>query len=199
MTDVLQVEVDGDIDDERSSGLDGGAPRWGLPAAIAVVGLLLLGVLVVVVLPAVTGGSTAPPGATAVTRGRATPGSTVPVVKEDPRIAAAREALNAWGEFALTGRLDVLAGRLAPDGPQYRLLADEASQLSNQPKVGPAYAITMEDPTVTASGSTEAVIAATVIWSRPGEAGQSYRWELVLRPDDRGRWLLSTVRDRSTA
>ncbi len=199
MTDLLQVEVDGEIDDERSSGLHGGPPRWGFPVALAVAGMLLLGVLVVVVLPAVTGGSAATPGATAVTRSRATPGNTVPVAKEDPRIAAAREALNAWGEFALTGSLDVLVGRLAPDGPQYRLLADEAKRLSEQPMVGPVYAITMEAATVTGSGSTETVIAATVRWSRSGEVGQSYRWELVLRPDDHGRWFLWTVRDRSTA
>ena len=200
MSDTLQVEVDGEIDEARNSGLGVGSPRWGLPVAIGVAGVLLLAVLVIVVLPAVTGGRAVP-----VADGRgdhsrlALPaGSTVGenrAVRDDPRIVATRSAIEAWGAFATTGRAASLAPWFATDGPQYRLLQQEGAGLSTQATGGSAYAVEVKDPTVIARGRTEAVVAANITWSRPGEASQEYRWEVVLRPGDDGRWVLWTVRD----
>jgi hypothetical protein len=203
MSEALQVEVDGEIEEAGSSGVAGGSPRWGLPVAIGVAGVLLLAVLVVVVLPEVTGGTAAAPVA-AGRGGQSRPvpqaGSTVVEnkrVREDPRIVATRSAIEAWGAFATTGRGASLAPWFATDGPQYRLLQQEAAGLSTQATGEPAYAVEVKDPAVVARSRTEAVVAATVTWSRPGEASQEYRWEVVLRPGDRGRWVLWTVRQAS--
>lgn len=202
MSDTLQVEVDGEIDEVRTSGLDGGPPRWGLPVAVAVAGALLLAVLVVVVLPAVTGGRAAAPvavGRGAQSRPDPPAGSNVAemgVEREDERIVATRSALDAWGEFATTGSVARLAPWFATNGPQYRLLQQEGAGLSTPATAGSSpYAVEVKDPTVVARTRTEAVVAATVTWSRPGEAGQEYRWEVVLRLGDQGRWALWTVRD----
>lgn len=200
MSETLQVEVDGEIDEARSSGVAGGSPRWGLPVAIGVAGVLLLAVLVVVVLPEVTGGRAAIPvvgGSDGHSRSAPITGSTVVenrAVLEDPRIAATRSALEAWGAFATTGRAASLAPWFATDGPQYRLLQQEGAGLSMQETGRVPYAVEVRDPTVVARSRTEAVVAATVTWSRPGEARQEYRWEVVLRPGGRGRWVLWTVR-----
>jgi hypothetical protein len=201
MSETLQVEIDGEIDEARSSGLDGGSPRWGLPAAIGVAGVLLLAVLVVVVLPEVTGGTAAAPtapGRDGQSRAVTQAGSTVVEnkrVREDQPILATRSAIEAWGAFATTGRAASLAPWFATDGPQYRLLQEEVAGLSTQGSSETAYAVEVKNPTVLARTRTEAVVAATVTWSRPGEASQQYRWEVVLRPGDRGRWVLWTVRE----
>lgn len=202
MSDMLTIEVDGEIDEVRTSGLDGGPPRWGLPVAIGVAGVLLLAVLVVVVLPAVTGGRAAAPvaaGRGGHSRPASPAGSSVverEVAREDPRILAARSALDAWGEFATTGSVAGLAPWFATDGPQYRLLQQEGAGPSTPATaVSAPYAVEVKDPTVVARSRTEAVVAATVTWSRPGEASQDYRWEVVLRPGQDGRWAVWTVRD----
>lgn len=116
-------------------------------------------------------------------------------VPEDPRIVATRSALEAWAEFATTGRAAGLTPWFAPDRPQYRLLKQEGAGLSTQATGESAYAVEVKDPTVVAPSRTEAVVAATVMWSRPGEASQEYRWEVVLRAGPHGRWVLWTVRD----
>ena len=199
MSDTLQVEVDGEIDESRASGV--GSPRWGLPAAVGVAGALLMAVLVVVVLPAVTGGRVGAPGV-AGHRGQrqsAPPaGSTVvenSAVREDPRIVATRSALEAWGAFATAGRVEGLGPWFAKDGPQYRLLQQEAAELLRQESRESTYAVDVKEPTVVARSRTEAVVAASVTWSRSGEASQEYRWEVVLRPGGGDRWVLWTVRD----
>lgn len=198
---MLTIEVDGEIDEARSSGGDVGSPRWGLPVAIAVAGALLLVLLAVVVLPAVAGGRAVAPAAVSGgghSRSLPVPGGTVvenKAPREDPRIVATRSAMEAWGAFASTGRVAGLGPWFATDGPQYRLLQQEGAGLAAQAKGEPAYAVEVKDPAVVANDRTEAVVAATVTWSRPGEASQEYRWEVVLRHGQHGRWLLWTVRD----
>lgn len=102
-------------------------------------------------------------------------------------------ALYVWGEFA-TGSVAGLPPWFATDGPQYRLRQQEGAGLSTQATGEAAYAVEVKDPTVVARSRTEAVVAATVTWTRPGEDSQKYRWEVVLRPGPQGRWVLWTVR-----
>lgn len=201
MSETLQVEVDGEIDEARSSGLDGGSPRWGLPVAIGVAGVLLLAVLVVVVLPEVTGGTAAAPVA-AGRGGQSRPvlqaGSTVVEnkrVREDPRIVATRSAIEAWAAFATTGRAAASPHGSPRTARSTGCCNKRLSGCSTQATGGPAYAVEVRDPAVVARSRTEAVVAATVTWSRPGEVSQEYRWEVLLRPSDHGRWVLWTVRD----
>jgi hypothetical protein len=110
----------------------------------------------------------------------------------DARIAAAQAALAAWGAFVADGDLERLKPWFAEDGPQYRQLVEEASGLVGNP--GPNYTVTTEDESVAATGETEAVVTANVIWRRPAEEDQEYGWEVVLRRADNHRWLLWTVR-----
>ncbi|MGH9894632.1 MAG: hypothetical protein ACREA0_22175, partial [bacterium] len=139
MTDVIEVEVDGVVDDRGQNH----APKWGLPVAIAVVGLLTLTVLVRVVRPGVLGGegSANPEAARATT-------TSAGVISQDPRISAAQAALFAWGRFASTRDVADLADTFDPVGPQYRQLRTE-QEGEGKEALGPSsYRVTLEAPRV---------------------------------------------------
>jgi hypothetical protein len=59
--------------------------------------------------------------------------------------------------------------------------------------------VTITDAEVLAATTNEAVISATAMWARPDEPGQTFRWEIVLRPDQAGHWLVWTLRDEQAA
>jgi hypothetical protein len=105
----------------------------------------------------------------------------------DPALVTASEAaLEAWAEFASTGDLSAVEGHFDPAGPQYRQLEAEAS--------GPTWArgryrFRLSDPVVIGPGR----VAATVTVEGPGNAIESYRWEIELRGGAVG-WQIWSVR-----
>lgn len=196
MSEVLDIEVDGEIEDRAGQDAGGRSAQWGLPVAIALAGSLLLAVMVLVLLPAMTGsedstGPAAKPGAQPPAVPVAAPPAPT-ATPVDARIAAAQAALGEWGAFVADGDLERLKPWFAEEGPQYQQLAGEAPGLVGNP--GPSYMVTTEDEAVTATGEAEAVVTAHVIWRRPAEEDQEYGWEVVLRRADNDRWLLWTVR-----
>ncbi|HSH60060.1 MAG TPA: hypothetical protein VK988_10545 [Acidimicrobiales bacterium] len=198
MTEVISVEVDGEVEDGgRFSPEDRRPPRWGLPAAIAVAGVLMLAVLVMVVLPALTGAGNRPNNEAEGRRGPAeTAQRRAPeAAPVDPRIDSAAKALAAWGQFAVTGDLAVLEGHFDKEGPQYRALKDEAERLVGASPGDRPYRVTLSNAAVTAADSRQATVTGTVAWSRQAEIDQAFDWELVLHPSRDGRWALWTVHD----
>jgi hypothetical protein len=120
--------------------------------------------------------------------------TTTSVVKTP--IGAARDALSAWGRFAVSGDLDRLDGFFHPDGPQWRQLAAEAETLADGPPGPPPYAVTIRRPVMVEWGRDRAVVRARVTFARRGETPQRNRWDLVMVPGDDGDWLLWTVVDQ---
>lgn len=186
MGDVLEIEVDGAPTDTRARPPSRG-PSWGVPAAVGVVGLLMLGLFVTLVIPTFLGGSSAKPSAS---EGVSPP--TGVVEHSDPVVATAASALAAWGEFAVDGDLSHLDGLFHPDGPQYRQLAAEAERLAADAAGGPPYEVTLERATVQEATGTLTSVSATVLWSRIGEATRTYEWRIAMRHAG-GAWLLWTV------
>ncbi len=195
MSEILDIEVDGDVE-PSVTGPIGGSDRWGLPVAIALVGSLWMAVMVLVLLPALTAGKntrTSPsPGASPPTLPM--PETALTTAPLDPRVAAAQAALAAWGEFVAEGDVELLAPWFAEDGPQYRQLAEEASELALEP--GESHTVTTKGEAITSAGETEAVVTSSVIWTQPDENVQRFEWDVVLRRAGDGRWLLWTVRSR---
>lgn len=111
-------------------------------------------------------------------------------------IVAAREALTAWGRFAVSGDLDRLEGFLHPDGPQFEQLAAEAGTLADEPLGPPPYTVMLVGPRIVELGPSGAVVRGGVKFARQGEPTQRYRWDLVMVPGEDGDWLLWTVVDR---
>ncbi|HEX2370255.1 MAG TPA: hypothetical protein VHM94_13585 [Acidimicrobiia bacterium] len=111
-------------------------------------------------------------------------------------ITAAREALTAWGRFAVSGDLDRLEGFLHPDGPQFEQLAAEAGTLADEPLGPPPYTVMLVGPRIVERGPSGAVVRGGVKFARQGEPIQRYRWDLVMVPGEDGDWLLWTVVDR---
>ena len=185
MTDTIEVEVDGVVDDSTS----GRAPRWGRPLAIAIVATLALIVLVRTVGPGRM--SRRPVGPQA-----AVTSTTVP--SQDPRIKIAEATLSAWGRFAVSGQLSDLGDLFDPDGPQYQqLVADVLA--SPDPPYQPRYDVTLNDTRLREVDAGRVVVEGVVRWTRRGEAEQRYVWELELRSQDGAHWRLWTVRDSTRA
>ena len=199
MSEVLDIEVDGEVERPVGNGLGGRSAQWGLPVAIALVGSLLLAVLVLVVLPAVTGAADSarvggPADSPPLVPTTGPPASATQA--DDPRIAATQRALSAWGEFVGNGDLVHLSPWFVEDGPQYRQLAEEAPELAAKP--GEAYTVATEDESITTTGEAEAAVTSKVTWKRAAGEPQEYEWEVVLRRAEDGRWRLWTVRDLET-
>jgi hypothetical protein len=185
MTDTIEVEVDGVVDDSTS----GRAPRWGRPLAIAIVAALALIVLVRTVGPGRM--SRRPVGPQA-----AVTSTTVP--SQDPRIKIAEAALSAWGRFAVSGQLSDLGDLFYPDGPQYQQLVADVHP-SPDPPYQPRYEVTLSDTRLREVDAGRVVVEGVVRWTRRGEAEQRYVWELELRSQDGARWRLWTIRRDLTA
>jgi hypothetical protein len=198
VTEVISVEVDGEVDDDgRFSPEDRRPPRWGLPAAIAVAGVLFLAVLIIVVLPTLTGAGNrrnteAAEEGTSARIAQARAPEAPPV---DPRIDSAAKALAAWGQFAVTGDLAALEGFFDKEGPQYRALMDEAQRLVGTDPGGTPYQVTLLNPSVTSAESRQVTVAGNVVWSRQPEVQQAFAWQIVLRPEPQGGWVLWTVQN----
>ena len=112
---------------------------------------------------------------------------------EGPIVAVASGALEAWGRFGVSGRLDDVALYFDPDGPQFARFRDEAPAIGANPAGPPAYRFAMSDATVERSGD-HWVVRGPVVVSRPGEADRHYDWELVVRQRN-GEWAVWTVRE----
>ena len=205
MGDVVSLEVDGDPVGpqlERSRA----RPAWGMPAAVLLVGALVLGVGWSLVRggdapsaassPAVTTPTTqshAPSTSDAplVVGGAPTTVPTAPAVSLVDPVGAARSALTAWGEFAGTGDLSLVRATFAVEGPQLRQLEQESARAEPN-AAGGSYRVALTE-TMADVGASTATVIGTVTWSRASEADQVYRWAIELRLVD-GDWRLFTVR-----
>lgn len=144
------------------------------------------------------GSSTAAPTPTTVassTSTSAVDGSTPTTAALSPEAAvldAMDRALAAWGEFAVTGDLTLVTGLFVVHGPQLEQLRGEAAALLAEPLGPPPYVFEVDDPVVTIDDPGEAIVAAQVVMTRPGEAPQEFDWRIHLHQIG-GTWQLWTV------
>ena len=115
-------------------------------------------------------------------------------VTPPPVLVAMENALAAWGEFAVTGRMRDLGEYFVSGGPQRRKLREEAETIRADPPGPPAYAVTTADVLTISVTSTDIVLRAEVIWARAGEDTQTYLWDIQMQKAE-GVWKLLTVED----
>lgn len=192
MGDVVSVEVDGELgppplDGERRS------PRWGTPAAIGLV-LVLVALLTWSLLNgrgaagSSASGATAHATSTVPTTSTAIPTTTTSPSASDPTVAA-QAALDAWGRFAGSGDLTELEGHFASGGAQLARLESEVEGLVP----GNAYTVLLSNSTVTRSTDAQVTVTGDVTWIRSPEPTQRYRWAIDLASGPSG-WTLVTAR-----
>jgi hypothetical protein len=111
-----------------------------------------------------------------------------------PVVAAAREALAAWGRFAISGDLDEVNPYFAHGGPQYLRLESEAPRLAANPLGPPAYSFEFPSPTVLTVSADRTIVRGVITFARAGEAARTFRWDLKMEwSEAKQRWLLWTV------
>jgi len=115
-------------------------------------------------------------------------------VAAPPVVVALLEALAAWGEFAVTGRVHDLGDHFVAGGPQRRRLRSEAESIRATTMAGPPYIVTAGDILTTSATPTNVVLRAEVEWAREGEATQFFVWDIQMQLVD-GRWQLLTVEE----
>lgn len=111
---------------------------------------------------------------------------------EQEVLQATAAAMSAWGEFAVTGDVADVAAHFAADGPQYRLLANEARQME---VARPSEPYEVETSGVVESLSAErARVRAAVVWRHAAEAERRWEWFIDLRrAGPRTGWSVWTV------
>ena len=116
----------------------------------------------------------------------------------DQRVVADGEkALSDWGRFAVTNNLADVKDSFWANGPQYKLLAQQAK---GRKALGPPpYTMTLTDVKVIKPGTRDdqRVLRGKVQMTRPGEKPQRFNWDVWLQVDTAadGRWRLWTIRD----
>jgi hypothetical protein len=109
-------------------------------------------------------------------------------------IADGEKALADWGVFATSNDLADVKDSFWANGPQYKLLAQEAK---DRKALGPPpYTMTMTDVRVMPGArEDQRVLRGKVQMTRPGEKPQTFDWDVVLQLDPAagGRWRLWTV------
>ncbi len=115
-------------------------------------------------------------------------------ITEPPVVAALRDALAAWGEFAVTGRVRDLGDHFVAGGPQRRQLRAEAESIRADTSGGPRYVVTTRNIVTISVTPTDAVLRTDIEWARQGEVTQFFVWDINMRLLD-GRWQLLTVED----
>jgi hypothetical protein len=121
------------------------------------------------------------------------PSGAAPAGAKAQVVGVASGALEAWGRFAVSGRLEELTPYFDPDGPQFAQFRREAADLVAHPTGPPEYHFAMSGATAERKGD-DWVVRGPVLVSRPGEADQHFIWELVVR--QKGVvWAVWTVRE----
>jgi hypothetical protein len=122
--------------------------------------------------------------------------TTTTTTAEQRALADGQQALADWGRFAVTNDLRVLKDSFWANGPQYKLLAEEA-QKRDKPIGPPPYKVTMTSVQVITARPDQRVLRGRVQFTRPGEVAQTNAWDVWMRRDDAsgGRWRLWTVRE----
>jgi hypothetical protein len=121
---------------------------------------------------------------------------TTTTTAEQRALADGQQALADWGRFAVTNDLRVLKDSFWANGPQYKLLAEEA-QKRDKPIGPPPYTVTTAGVRVITARPDQRVLRGRVQFTRPGEVAQTNAWDVWMRRDDAsgGRWRLWTVRE----
>jgi len=121
-----------------------------------------------------------------------TPATTTP---EQRVIADGEQALTDWGEFAVSNDLGDVKDSFWANGPQYKLLAQQAKERKGKPIGPPPYKMTMSGVKVITPREDQRVLRGKVQMTRPGEKPQTFNWDLLLQADPAagGRWRLWTV------
>ncbi|MBK5267264.1 MAG: hypothetical protein JJE47_07500 [Acidimicrobiia bacterium] len=136
------------------------------------------------------GNATTIPGAT--TPLSSAPRSTSTVLSDasigDAVRVGVREALTAWGRFAGSGDLADVEEFFDPHGPQWSVFEEEAGL------VGTSFMAEVEEESLTIDGRSAAFVASITFVAGGGESLRA-KWEIELRPDPDGRWLIWSVRD----
>ena len=166
---------------------EGGGPTPTLAAAPTSSTDAAGGAMVTLPVPA-TALQTAPP---AQVPDRIVPSTTVTA---PPVVEALREALTAWGQFAVTGRVGDLGDHFVAGGPQRRWLRAEAESIRATTSGGPSYSVTTGDIFTISVTPTDVVLRTEIEWARQGEATQAFSWDIHMRLVD-GRWQLLTVEE----
>jgi hypothetical protein len=104
-------------------------------------------------------------------------------------------ALDAWGVFAVTGNIAVVADAFDPAGPQYGTVLEEAEALAAEPIGLPGYTFAIGETTLERPRPQRVVLTGPVTMSRPGEADQQFSWRIHLRWSGTA-WRLWTIDER---
>jgi hypothetical protein len=116
------------------------------------------------------------------------------IVTAPPVVVALHDALIAWGEFAVSGRIRDLGDHFVVGGSQRRRLRAEAESIRADPPGPPPYLVTTRDILTISITPTEAVLRTEIEWAREGEQTQFFVWDIQMQLVD-GMWRLLTVEE----
>lgn len=111
-------------------------------------------------------------------------------------IAGAQRALQAWGEFAVTGDLATLDETFWKQGRQYQQLSKEAAAIRKRGAGPPSYQFTLAPKQVLPGPGGQRIVRGSVRMSRTGETPRSFQWDVYMQRVSGGGsqpWKLWTV------
>jgi hypothetical protein len=116
--------------------------------------------------------------------------------QDEQVVAGAQRALQAWGEFAVTGDLATLEDTFWKQGLQYQQLAKEARAIRRRGAGPPPYQFTLTPRQVLPGPGGQRIVRGSVRMSRSGEPTRSFQWDIYMqraRGSGNQPWRLWTV------
>ena len=120
--------------------------------------------------------------------------TTTAAVSNPPVVVALEAALEAWGNFAVTGNMKDLDDSFVVGGPQRRALRQEAPSIREDPPGPPPYSVKASDVFTVSVAPDDVVLRTVVTWQRDGVEDATYTWHVQMRRVD-GEWRLYAVED----
>lgn len=114
-------------------------------------------------------------------------------------VRSTQSSLEAWAKFYTSGDLEGLVSTFDLAGAQYALLVQEAPKVSAAPDPGEPAVVKLGPVGKVSQTDNIYVIRVVVNWTKPGQAGSEFKWDITLERKDSSRYLLSSVKDTDPA
>lgn len=197
MPEVTSIEVDEEFDPRPTPtpfGLRGpdGELNKGMVAGIVIAVLLVL--LVIGAIATSLGGDS---GAKKATWKPTDPlkglESLTTVDPRSPEMVAMASAMNAWSKFGLTGNISEVESTFDKSGPQYAELLKEQAAIQLKPESGDPAVVTINEMGRAGKADKDIKLRGEVVWTKPGFTPNEFFWDVTMRQQSTGSYLLYNV------
>lgn len=110
-------------------------------------------------------------------------------------VESVRVSLEAWAKYYTTADLEDLEGAFDLAGEQYAELAGQQAEIAASPEPGAPSIIELGPLGKVERAENIFTVRAIITWTKPGQVGSTYKWDIDMKTTGENAIVLSTVRE----